>query len=378
MADKQDFYEVLGVQKGAGDDDIKKAYRKVAKECHPDLHPGDKEKELRFKQANEAYEVLSDPDKKARYDQFGHAGVDPNYGAGAGGAYGGGFGDFGDLGSIFESFFGGAFGGGASRRNTPLKGDNVRATLVLSFEEAAFGCEKDVDIVRIEACGDCHGSGAAPGTHAETCSVCGGSGQVRSTQRTPLGSFTTTGACTACGGDGKIVKTPCQKCRGTGAVRRRLSISVKVPAGIDDGQTISLRGQGSAGSLGGPSGDVLVTVTVRPHPLFVRDGTSVHCEFPVTFTQAALGSELEVPTLDGKVKYTMPEGTQTGTIFRIKGKGVPALNGKARGDHFVHMQVEVPKNLNKKQKELLQQFADACDEKNHPKGKGFFEKFRDK
>jgi molecular chaperone DnaJ len=356
---KRDYYDTLGVAKGASDDEIKKAYRKVARECHPDLNPGNAKKEKQFKEANEAYEVLSDSQKKQMYDQYGHAGVDPNYGGG----HAGGFGDFGfgdiDLGSIFENFFGG-FGGG--RANTPRKGESIRTSLIISFEEAAFGCEKDIDITRIGQCGDCGGSGASEGTDAETCSQCNGSGQVRTSTRTPMGVFSSTGACPSCGGRGKIVKNPCTSCKGSGLSRKKVSISVKAPAGIDDGQTFQLRGQGNSGANGGPAGDVLVTVSVRPHPLFMREGTTVHCEITVSFAQAALGCELEVPTLDGKVKYTVPEGCQPGTIFRLRGKGIPGLNGRARGDQLVHMVVDVPKSLNKRQREALLAFAEACGE----------------
>lgn len=371
---KRDYYDILGVPKGAGEDEIKKAYRKVARECHPDLNPGDKDKERQFKEANEAYEVLSDTQKKQLYDQYGHAGIDPNYGAGRGG---GGFGDFGfgdiDIGSIFESFFGG-FGGGG-RSNSPRKGESIRSSLVLSFEEAAFGCEKEIEVSRVEPCGDCGGSGASKGTSAETCSQCGGSGQVRTSTRTPMGVISSTGACPSCNGRGMIIKTPCSSCKGSGAKRQRTAITVKIPAGIDDGQTVSLRGQGNTGANGGPAGDILVTMTIRPHPLFIREGTTVHCEMPITFAQAALGCELEVPTLDGRVKYTVPEGTQPGTIFRLRGKGIPGLGGRARGDQLVHVAVEVPKHLNKKQKEALIAFAETCDEKTPPK-KGRFDKFK--
>jgi molecular chaperone DnaJ len=359
---KRDYYDVLGVKKGASDDEIKKAYRKVARECHPDLNPGNKAKEQQFKEANEAYEVLSDAQKKGLYDQYGHAGVDPNYGAGRGG---GGFGDFGfgdiDLGSIFESVFNG-FGGGGGRANAPRKGESVRASLTVSFEEAAFGCEKEITVTRIEQCGDCSGTGAAKGSDAETCPGCKGAGQVRTSTRTPMGVFSSTGTCPSCNGRGRIIKNPCPACKGDGAVRRRVAISVKTPAGIDDGQTFSLRGQGCAGANGGPSGDVLVTISVRPHPLFIREGTTVHCEMVITFAQAALGCVLQVPTLDGKVQYTVPEGTQPGTIIRLRGKGVPGLSGRARGDQLVHMVVEVPKSLNKKQKEALLAFSEACGE----------------
>ncbi|MCL1806733.1 MAG: molecular chaperone DnaJ [Oscillospiraceae bacterium] len=370
---KRDFYDVLGVSKGASDDEIKKAYRKVARECHPDLNPNNKEKERQFKEANEAYEILSNNEKKQLYDQYGHAGVDPNYGAGRGSGFGDfGFGDI-DLGSIFESFFGGF--GSTGRANAPRKGESIRASLIVSFEEAAFGCEKEIEINRIEACGDCGGSGASKGTEAETCTQCNGSGQVRTATRTPMGVISSTGACPSCNGRGRVIKSPCPSCKGSGAAKRRVTIEVKAPAGIDDGQTFTLRGQGSAGANGGPPGDVLVTVSVRPHPIFIREGQTVHSEMKVTFTQAALGCELEVPTLDGKVKYTVPEGTQPGTIFRLRGKGIPGLNGRSRGDQLVHMVVDVPKSLNKKQKEALRAFAEACGEgEGGKKGKGWFDK----
>lgn len=370
---KRDYYETLGISRTAGDDEIKKAYRKIAKECHPDLNPGDKEKEHRFKEANEAYEVLSDSQKKNMYDQYGHAGVDPSYGAGRGGGQSGfGFDDL-DLGSIFESFFGG-FGGSRSATGSQ-KGESIRASMMLSFEEAAFGCEKDVEISRLEACDTCEGTGATPGSSIVTCSVCRGAGQVRTAQRTPMGVFSSTGVCGTCNGKGKIIAQPCSSCKGIGLIRKRVSLTVKVPAGIDDRQSVPLRGQGSKGKGGGAAGDVLVSISVRPHPLFVRDGTTVHCEIPITFSQAALGCELEVPTLDGPVKYTLPEGTQPGTVFRFKGKGIPSLSGRGRGDQLVHIAVEIPKHLSKKQKEALLHFSEVCDEKNNPKSKSFFDKF---
>lgn len=372
--DKRDYYEVLGVPKTASDDELKKAYRKIAKECHPDLNPNDAAAEKRFKQANEAYEILSDPDKKSRYDQFGHAGVDPSYGAGGPGAGFSGFGDM-DLGSIFETFFGSAFGGGGARSGA-RKGESLRATLVLSFEEAAFGAEKEIFVSRVEECETCGGSGATSKADIETCRECNGAGQVRTATRTVMGMFTSTGPCPSCRGRGKIIKNPCTDCKGAGVQRRRVAISVRVPAGIDDRQTVTLRGQGSAGAGGGPPGDILVTVSVRPHPLFTREGTAVHMELPLTFTQAALGAEVEVPTLDGRVKYTVPEGTQPGTVFRVKGKGIQNLGSKSRGDQFVHIVVEVPKGLNKRQRELLLEFSAACEENNNPKHKGFFDKFK--
>ena len=375
---KRDYYEVLGVQKGASEEEIKKAYKKMARKYHPDLNPGDKDAEEKFKEVNEAYEVLSDSEKKARYDQFGFAGVDPNFGAGGGG-YGGGAGfDFGDLGDIFGSFFGGGFGGGQTRRNpnAPQRGESIRMNLTISFEEAAFGCEKELELDRYESCETCHGSGAAPGTSPETCPDCGGSGVVQTRRQTPMGVFASTAPCSRCGGRGKIIKEPCKDCRGSGMVRRRRKIQASVPAGIDNGQTISIRGQGHAGKNGGPAGDLLVTIAVRPHELFRREGTSVLCEAPITFPQAVLGAELEIPTIDGKVKYDIPEGTQSGTTFRLKGKGIPALNGRGRGDQYVTVYIETPRNLNREQKEALKKFAEAVGENNYEERKSFFRKFK--
>ena len=374
MAEKRDYYEVLGIQKGASEDEIKKAYKKLARKYHPDMNPGDKEAEEKFKEVNEANEVLSDPEKKARYDQFGFAGVDPNYGAGAGGgAYGGGF-DFGDLGDIFGSFFGGGFGGQRRNPNAPQRGESIRASVSISFTEAAFGCEKSVTIERSEQCPTCKGSGCAPGTTPEICPDCHGSGTVQTRRQTPMGVFASNGPCRKCGGTGRLIHQPCSDCRGIGAVRKRRTIKVNIPAGIDHGQTISLRGQGGAGKNGGPAGDLLITVMVQPHEIFRRDGVDVFCEAPITFTQAALGAELEIPTIDGKVKYSIPEGTQTGTVFRLKGKGVPVLNGRGRGDQYVTVVIETPRSLNKEQKEALRRFSETLGENNYEKRKSFFKK----
>ena len=377
---KRDYYEVLGVSRGASEDEIKKAYRKLAKQYHPDLNPGNAEAERKFKEVNEAYEVLSDTNKKARYDQFGFAGVDPNYGAGAGG--GGGFGgftdfDFGDLGDIFGSFFGGGFGGGArSSRNGPQRGESIRVGVTVSFEEAAFGCEKEVTVDRVDQCPTCKGSGCESGTTPEVCSQCGGTGTVQQRRQTPMGVFATTTTCPKCGGRGKIIHNPCKDCGGTGQQRKRRTIQVNIPAGIDNGQTISLRGQGSAGKNGGPAGDLLITVTVRPHQLFRREGNDVLCEAPITFTQAVLGGEMEIPTIDGKVKYDIPEGTQTGTTFRLRGKGIPNLNGRGRGDQYVTVYIETPRNLNREQKEALKKFSQSLGEHNYEQRKNFFSKFK--
>ena len=374
---KRDYYEVLGVSKGACEDEIKKAYKKLARKYHPDLNPDNKEAEEKFKEVNEAYEILSDPNKKARYDQFGFAGVDPNYGAGgAGGGFDGGF-DFGDLGDIFGSFFGGGFGGGRrTNPNAPQRGESIRLSLAISFEEAAFGCEKEVSVDRMEQCGTCHGNGCATGTTPEVCPDCHGTGQVQVRRQTPMGVFATSSPCGRCGGKGKIIHQPCPDCRGSGAVRRRKTIQVSIPAGIDNGQTISVRGQGSAGKNGGPAGDLLVTITVRPHELFRREGTSVLCDAPITFAQAVLGAELEIPTIDGKVKYDLPEGTQSGTTFRLKGKGIPAINGRGRGDQYVTVYIETPRNLNREQKEALKKFAESVGDNNYEERRKFFRKFK--
>ena len=363
MAEKRDYYEVLGVKKGASEDELKKAYRKLAKENHPDLHPGDKECEARFKEINEAYEVLSDPDKREKYDQFGHAAFDPSQGFGGGGF--GGFEGFGGFGDIFSDIFGGGFGfggGGGRNPNAPRKGDNLRATVNIKFEEAAFGVKKDVFVAKIEQCPDCKGTGCAEGTTAEICPDCKGSGTVMSTKRTPFGMVQSSEQCPKCKGRGKIIHSPCKTCRGIGSVRLQHKVTVSVPAGIDDGQTISLRGQGNAGLNGGPAGDLLITVLVQPHARFERDGASILLEQEVSFSQAALGAEIEVPTLDGKVKLNIPEGTQTGTTFRLKGKGVPFLRNGGRGDQFVTVKVTVPRGMSSAQKDALRKYAQTMGE----------------
>ena len=378
MADtKRDFYEVLGVEKGASTEDIKKAYRKAAMKYHPDRNPGDKTAEEKFKEIGEAYEVLSDDDKRARYDQFGHAGVDPNFNPNAGGFGGGGFGDFGDIfGDIFGSAFGGGFGGGSrSTQNAPRRGENVAIRLELTFEEAAFGCEKEVSALRIENCGSCNGTGSADGT-VETCSNCRGTGQVRTTQNFMGMQMQSTSPCPRCGGKGKVIKTPCNTCKGKGKVRRTQKIKVKVPAGVDEGQSVRVRGEGCVGSNGGPNGDLLVEILIREHPIFTRDGVDVLCEVPISFTQAALGAEIQVPTLDGKVSFDIPEGTQTGTTFTLPGKGIPYVgSSRRRGDELFTVVVETPTKLTKEQKELLRQLDDSIDET--PKRKKFFDTLRD-
>ena len=373
---KRDYYEVLGVQKGANGEEIKKAYRKLALKYHPDRNPDNKEAEEKFKEAAEAYEVLSDDEKRSRYDQFGFAGVDPNYGAGQGGGYGGGFGgfgDFGDLGDIFGSFF----GGGASRANpnAPRRGENVGARLDLTFEEAAFGCEKEVSAQRIENCSACNGSGSADGK-VETCSYCRGAGQVRTTQNFMGMQMQSTTVCPQCSGRGKIIKTPCSTCRGKGKVRRTQKIKVKVPAGVDDGQSVRVRGEGCVGINGGPNGDLLAEVTIKRHPIFSRRDYTVLCEVPISFTQAALGATVQIPTLDGKHSFDLPEGTQTGTVFTLREKGIPILNNpKRRGDQRFTVVVETPTKLTKEQKELLRQLDDSLEES--PKRKKFFDSIKD-
>ncbi len=367
---KRDYYEVLGIDKGATDDDIKKAYRKLAKKYHPDMNPGDAEAEKSFKEVNEAYSVLSDQGKREQYDRFGHAAFDPASGAGAGGGFGG-F-DMSGFGDIFESFFGGGFGGGASsRRNGPQRGSDLEEKVSISFEEAAFGCKKDIQYNRVEKCPKCSGSGAAEGSVAETCSTCRGSGQVRTTQRTILGMMQSTGTCPTCNGSGKIIKNPCQYCKGKGNVRNRKKLSVSIPAGIDNGHTIILRGQGDEGRMGGPAGDLHLFVRVSKHEIFTRDGINLYCDVPITFKEAALGGEIAVPTLLGEEKYKIPEGTQTGTRFSLRGKGVQNVNSRGVGDIIFTVVVETPKNLTKEQKELLLKFSGLCDDTKYSKRQSF-------
>ena len=374
MSDKRDYYEVLGVSKGASADDIKKAYRKEAKKYHPDLHPGDKAAEAKFKEINEAYEVLSDSDKKARYDQFGHAGVDPNFGAGGGG----GFDGFGDFGDIFSDIFGGfGFGGGSSRRNGPKRGADIRQIIEITFEEAAFGCKKQIVLNKQEDCEVCHGTGARPGTSPVTCTRCDGSGQVTTQTRTPLGYMRNVTTCPECHGSGKIIKEPCQNCRGTGKVRRQRTIEVDIPQGINDGQTMQISGGGEPGTKGGPTGDLLLTIRLKKHDIFTRDNFDVYITMPITFVQATLGATIKVPTLSGVVEYDVPAGTQTGSVFRIRGKGVPYIRGKGRGDQFVKVEIETPKNLSQSQKDLLRQFDGTTGEKNYGKRKNFIDKMKD-
>ena len=379
MAEKRDYYEVLGIAKTASEDEIKSAYRKLAKKYHPDLNPGNKEAEEKFKEIGEAYEILSDAQKRARYDQFGHAGVDPNYGAGAGG-FGGGFGGvdlgdlFGDLGDIF------GMGGGRRRANpnAPRKGSDIRVSLALSFMEAVHGCTKTVSVNRQDVCTECGGSGAAKGTSPDTCPDCRGTGYVTVQQRTPFGVMQSSQPCTRCGGKGKIIKSPCAKCHGSGKTSSAKRVEVKVPAGIDDDQSLCLQGLGDAGVNGGPNGDLYVIVTVRPDAMFERDRFDVHVTVPITYSQAVLGAEVEVPTVDGKVKYDVPEGTQSGTVFRLRGKGIQYIRGRGRGDQYVHVVVEIPKKLTKTQRDALKKFEDTLKDDNYEQRKGFFKSLRDK
>ena len=376
--EKRDYYEVLGVEKGASTEEIKKAYRKTAMKYHPDRNPGNKEAEEKFKELGEAYEVLSDDEKRSRYDQFGFAGVDPNYGGGAGG-YGsgiGGFGGFGDFGDIFGEFFGGGTGR-RTQQNAPRRGENVGARLDLTFEEAAFGCEKEVSAQRIENCSACSGSGSAVGA-VETCSQCHGSGQVTTVQNFMGMRMQSQTTCPQCSGRGRIVKNPCNTCRGKGKVRRTQKIKVKVPAGVDAGQSVRVRNEGCVGINGGPTGDLLVEIYIRRHPIFERQNMDVFCEVPISFTQAALGAEIQVPTLDGKTTFEIPEGTQTGRQFTIGGKGIPQVgNPKRRGNHYFTVVVETPTKLTKEQKELLRQLDDSLDGKSTPKRKKFFDNLKE-
>ena len=359
MASK-DYYEVLGLQKGASEDEIKRDFRKLAIKYHPDKNQGNTEAEAKFKEINEAYQVLSDPEKKARYDQFGSADFDGS-GFGAGGFGGFDFNDMGGFGDIFESFFGGG-GSSSRRRNGPVKGADLEYTINLTFEEAVFGVEKEITINRSENCEECHGSGAKPGTSPKTCPTCNGSGQVRVQRQTPLGNFVTTSTCDRCGGRGTVVEEPCHSCAGKGKVRKSRKINVKIPAGVDTGNVLPLRGQGEHGANGGPPGDIYVRINVARSSKFDRRGHDIYIDTHISMSRAALGCEITVPTVDGDVKYTVPAGTQSGTLFRLKGKGVPRVNGSGRGDQYVKVVVEIPKNLNEKQVEALKAFMEACGE----------------
>lgn len=382
--EKRDYYEVLGVSKGASEDEIKKAYRKTAKKYHPDLNPDNAEAEAKFKECNEAYEVLSDSQKRARYDQFGFAGVDPNYGAGQGGAgYGGGFGFDGDidLGDIFSSFFGGGsgFGGfGGRNPNAPQRGRDIQSSITITFEEAAKGCKKSVDVSRVEDCSKCHGTGAAEGTSPTTCPDCQGRGVVNVQQRTAFGVMSTQRPCSRCGGKGKIIEKPCSKCAGKGKVRKKTKMDITIPAGIDNGQVITSRGLGDSGLNGGSSGDLKILVNVKAHKDFERDGYDMWYEKHVSIVEATLGAELRVPTLDGEIKYSMPAGTQPNEVFRLKGKGIQRLNSMGKGDLFVRIVVDIPRSLTDEQKKILKQFDSSYVPPKNGGKEGFFDKFKKK
>jgi molecular chaperone DnaJ len=372
MADKKDYYEVLGVNKGASDDELKKAYRQLAKKYHPDMNPGDKEAELKFKEVNEAYEVLSDSEKRQKYDRYGHAAFDPSMGGGAGfggfEGFGGGF-NFGDI-------FGDIFGGGGSRaRSNVIDGDDIEARVTITFEEAIFGCKKDISFARIEGCSDCGATGAEKGTKPEKCGTCNGTGSVTVQQNIGFGYINSQRACQNCRGTGKIIKNPCKNCNGKGFIRVNKKMEVSIPAGIDTAQRIILRGQGSAGRNGGANGDLFISVRVLPNDIFERDGNNLYCDVPVSFAEATLGAEIDIPVVGGKTeKFRIPEGTQSGTSFTVRGKGVPDVNTKRKGDLIITVNVETPKNLSKEQKDLLKKFSDSLDDKNSGKRQGFFKK----
>lgn len=374
LATKRDYYEVLGVSKNASDDEIKAAYRKRAKESHPDLHPDDKAAEERFKEANEAYEVLSDANKRARYDQFGHEA--PNMGGGPGGFdFGGGFGGFGGFDSIFDTFFGG--GGQQRSRTGPERGSDLRYDLTITFEEAAFGVKKEFKFQRTENCETCGGTGAKAGTKPQKCQTCNGTGSVRMTQNSLFGQVVTQRPCGTCNGTGQIIADKCSTCSGSGRVRAVRTASVNVPAGIDNGQVITMSGQGEPGVRGGPAGDMYVYVTVKPHHFFKRDGYNLYCEIPLSITQAALGGEVEIPTLEGPMKHNVPEGTQAGSELRFRGKGIQMLRGNGKGDLFVTVNVDVPRKLSEKQKNLLREFEDSLTGKEYETRKSFLDRMKD-
>ena len=373
---KRDYYEVLGVGKSANEDEIKKAYRSLAKKYHPDMNPGDKDAEVKFKEVNEAYAVLSDSEKRSKYDRFGHDAFDPTSGAGGFGGFSGfGGADF-DFGDIFSSFFGGGSTGGRSRANAPQEGDDIAARVTVSFEEAAFGCKKEVNFARIENCPDCHGTGAEHEGDIEKCPECNGLGRVTVRQQTMLGYMQTQRACQRCAGRGKIIKSPCKNCNGKGRIRINKKLEVNIPSGIDDRQNIILRNQGSSGINGGPNGDLIIEVRVKEDKIFEREGNNIYCEVPISFIEATLGAEIDIPVLGGETeKFKIPEGTQSGTDFTLKNKGIPDINTKRRGDLIFKVSVETPRNLNSKQKELLRAFAESIGETPNTKKTRPFKKF---
>ena len=378
MSDKRDYYEVLGVSKTATEDELKKAFRKLAKQYHPDANPNNKEEaEKKFKEINEAYETLSDPQKRKMYDQFGPDGPQGFGGGGTGGYYSTGFegfSDFGDIGDIFSSFFGGGFGGRSRKNNNgPVQGADVKSTIDITFEESFLGVEKEIVVTRNETCTTCGGNGAKPGTVIDKCTVCNGTGQVRQIQNTILGQMQTTRTCGTCGGTGKVIKQPCDVCKGRGKIRKQAKIKIKIPAGIDDGQTIVLRGEGEAGSRGGAKGDLYILIRVKKHSIFTRNGNDVYCTVPITFTQATLGANLEIPMVDGsKETFQIPEGTQTATKFTIRGKGFKNVNSTNQGNFVFQVQVQVPKHLTKEQRDILNELAKTMNEQPPIKKKNIF------
>ena len=375
MSTKRDYYDILGVDKNSDAQAIKKAYRKLAMKYHPDRNPDNKEAEEKFKEVNEAYEVLSDENKRRTYDQFGHEGVNGQGGFGGQGFGGQGFGGFEDIfGDVFGDIFGGGFGNSRTRRRGPERGSDIRHSINISFEEAAFGKKTSIKLNRSEECSECNGSGAKVGTSKKTCPTCNGAGEVRTVQRTPFGNIASSRICSTCEGEGEVIESPCPKCSGRGSTRKVKTIEVDIPAGIDDGQMIKLSGQGEIGSKGGPRGDLYLVINVERHPLFTREGNDIHFEMPITFVQAALGDEIEVPTLDGKVKYKVPEGTQSGTVFRLREKGIPRIRGNSRGDQYVKVVVDVPKKLNESQKDILREFAKECGKEVHERQNSFLKK----
>ena len=378
MADKRDYYEVLGLQKGASDNYIKKAFRKMAMKYHPDKNPGDKVAEEKFKEINEAYAVLSDPEKKEKYDRFGHAGVDPNSGFGGGAGGFGGFGGFEDIFDMFGGAFGGFGGGSRGRRNNgPRKGSDLQKAVTITFEEAAFGTKKEIRLNKYVKCKTCGGSGAAPGTSKKSCPKCGGTGEIRTAQRTPLGTFQSVSPCPDCNGTGEINETPCPDCGGSGKTRDNVTISVNIPAGVDNDSVIPIKGQGEPGVNGGPDGDLYIVINVEPHKIFERRGQDLWLEIPITFDQAALGDDIIVPTLEGKVSYKVPSGTQPDTIFRLKGKGIKSVRGNRKGDLYVKVNLEVPTKLNSKQKKAISAMAEKVTGECYQKKSSFLDSLKE-
>lgn len=370
MADKRDFYEVLGIQKGASEDEIKKAYRKMAMKYHPDKNPGDKEAEEKFKEANEAYAVLSDPDKKSKYDRFGHAGVDPNAGFGGGGAGFGGFGGFEDIFDMFGGGFGG-FGGRGARRNGPRKGNDLQKSITIEFTEAIFGCKKEIKLTKEVKCKTCNGEGTAPGTHKHTCEKCGGTGQVSQVSQTPFGTFQNVSACDACGGTGQVIDKPCPDCRGKGSVRKTVTLKIDIPAGVDSDSIIPIRGEGEPGVNGGPFGDLYIVINVKPHKIYKRRGDDLYLTMPISYDQAVLGDKVKVPGFNETYSYTLAPGTQTGSNFRLKGKGVKNPRTGRYGDLYVKVNIEVPTKLSAKEKKAIKSMAEAFSEDSYPRKKEF-------